>query len=134
MAAILGDVSGEFRIIMSQKRLSRPKRGRAIYDGAERRKKPRICLPFFAKVRGLDTEGKTFVVSATVDNISAGGIYLQLPVRVSRGERLLTITRLCISQTTRGLHVAARGLVVRVDPKPHEMYGVAVSFTRYRCL
>jgi hypothetical protein len=107
---------------------------RTINEGVERRKKPRIYLPFFARVRGVDTEGKTFIIDTVVGNISAGGILLQLPFRVNFGDILLTIIRLSTSETANALLVAAHGEVLRIEPKPNGMYDVALEFIHYRCL
>jgi hypothetical protein len=59
---------------------------------------------------------------------------LYLPFRVNRGEKLLTIIRLSPSQTVDALQVAAHGRIVRVEPGPQEMYGVAIEFMHYRCI
>ena len=107
---------------------------RIIGEIAERRGEPRIHLPFFARVRGVDAEGRSFAVDAIVDNLSSGGFFLQVPFRVNTGDKLSTVIRLSISPVGDAVRVAAQGLVLRVEPKPDEMYGLAVSFIQYRCL
>lgn len=105
----------------------------AIDERVERRKKPRISLPFVVKVRGVDTEGKSFVADTVVDNLSTGGIHVHLPFRVSAGQELLIMIRLSVSTTANAVRVQARGPVVRVEPKPHQSFGVALAFIEYRC-
>lgn len=107
--------------------------GRAIDERVERRKKPRISLPFFVKVRGVDAEGTSFVADTVVDNLSTGGIHVHLPFRVSEGQEFLMMIRLSVSTTANAVQVQARGPVVRVEPKPHKSFGVALAFLEYRC-
>jgi hypothetical protein len=109
-------------------------RGIAIGEEVERRKKPRIYIPFLIRVRGVDAEGKAFTVDTVGNDISTGGLYLQLPFRVNRGEKLFAVIRLSTSRDEDALRVAARGRVVRVEPRPQESYGVAVAFINYRCI
>jgi hypothetical protein len=91
-------------------------------------------MPFITKVRGVDAEGKDFTVDIRLNNLSTGGLYLQLPFPVNQGERLLTIIRLTTSENVKALHVAAHGRVVRIEPQPNKMYGIGVSFTHYKYL
>jgi len=109
-------------------------RGIAIGEEVERRKKPRIYIPFLIRVRGVDAEGKAFTVDTVGNDISTGGLYLQLPFRVNRGEKLFAVIRLSTSQDEDALRVAARGRIVRVEPGSQERYGVAVAFINYRCM
>lgn len=104
-----------------------------IGDRIERRKKTRIWLPFSVRVQGVDAEGESFVADTVVENLSTGGIYVHLPFRVSEGQELLIVIRLSVSQTGNAVQVEARGPVVRVEPKPHQSFGVALAFIEYVC-
>lgn len=77
--------------------------------------------------------GENFVADTVMDNLSTGGIYVHLPFRVSEGQELLTEIRLSVSQTGNAVQVEAHGPVVRVEPKPHQSFGVALAFIEYRC-
>ncbi len=74
------------------------------------------------------------MVDAMVDNLSSGGLFVQVPFRVNPGERLSTVIRLSLSPTGNALRVAAQGVVLRVEPKAGEMYGLGLSFIEYKCL
>jgi hypothetical protein len=89
-------------------------------------------MPFITKVRGVDAEGKDFTLDIRVNNLSTGGLYLQLPFPVNQGEKLLTVIRLTTSENVNALQVAAHGQVVRVEPQPNKMYGIGISFIHYR--
>jgi hypothetical protein len=108
-------------------------RGKAIGDRVERRRKTRIWLPFSVRVQGVDAEGGSFVADTVVENLSTAGIYVHLPFRVNEGQELLIVIRLSVSQTGNAVHVEARGPVVRVEPKPHQSFGVALAFIEYAC-
>ena len=99
----------------------------------ERRAKPRVSTPFRAAVQGTDVNGVHFDVTTTLDNLSAGGLYLRLANEVRVGSRLLVnvhfngqgdapLSECCLS-------LEVYGPVARVDPVPSGFYGVAVTFS-----
>jgi len=96
----------------------------------ERRSKPRIYIPFPATVSGVDEDGEEFMVSATIDNLSSGGLYVRIVPCVKIGARLLIIFRLSTAATAGKLspRVSVKGRVIRVDRKFEGVCGVAVKF------
>ena len=71
--------------------------------GAERRRHPRLYKPFSVTVRGVDASGKSFETNTALDNMSAGGLHMQLERSVRRGAKLFMIVQLSTTQTGRGL-------------------------------
>lgn len=95
----------------------------------DRRAAPRIHGALPVRVRGVTASSEVFETHTLADNLSPGGLYLQLPRALLPGCKLFTVTRL-----PGGVVVAARGAVVRTESKPHGLSGVAVRFTRTRLL
>ncbi len=95
----------------------------------EMRKSARVCGSFPVRIRGVDDSGYPFKSNSLVDNISSGGLYMQLGRQVAVGSKLFVVVQFVVGAT-----VAARGRVVRVEPRPHGLSGVAVRFTRTRLL
>ncbi len=93
------------------------------------RKSARVYGSFPVRMRGLDESGCEFQASSLVDNISAGGLYLQTGHRVREGSRMFVLV-----QFVTGAIIAARGAVVRVERLPHGLTGVAMSFRCTRLL
>ena len=80
-------------------------------------------------LRGLDESGLKFRANSLVDNISSGGLYLQLSRPVSVGARLFVVVGM-----VSGARIAAKGEVARIERRPHDLCGVAVRFTQTRLL
>ena len=95
----------------------------------EQRAQHRIHGVFPVRVRGVTSGGQPFETHTLADNISSGGLYLQLPRLLPHGARLFTLTRL-----PGGARLAARGRVLRAESKEHELSGLAVRFSRSRLL
>jgi hypothetical protein len=93
------------------------------------RKSTRVCGSFPIRIRGIDNSGHPFNANSLADNISSGGLYMQLGRHVAVGSRLFVVVQLVVGAT-----IAARGLVARVESQPHGLSGVAVRFTRTRLL
>ena len=104
----------------------------AGYNGEERRHKPRIYEPFPVWVRGIDKRGQAFETDTSIENLSASGLYMSLPQNVNQGSNLFVVIK--FSTRKPGPRVAARGVVLRVDPKPDEYSGVAVAIRQVRFL
>jgi PilZ domain-containing protein len=102
----------------------------------DRREKPRISQPFPIKVLGVGTRGKAFNVDTIVINLSTGGVYLQLPRFVRPGTKLFVLIRMTTTQSEKapGPQVAAHGRVLRAEPRPEGLCGLAIAFTSYRFL
>ena len=99
----------------------------------ERSSKPRVTTPFQAAVQGTDVDGVYFDVMSTLDNLSAGGLYLRLASEVRVGSKLLVNVHLNCqagAPSSEGcLFLEIYGPVARVDPIPGGFYGVAVTFS-----
>lgn len=101
----------------------------------ERRLKPRIDLAFPAKVHGVDANGESFEIETTLDNFSAGGLYLRLARRVHPGTQLQILVRLPTASDHAGTwQIATDGVVLRAAEQQNGGCGVAVQFTKHRFL
>ena len=103
---------------------------------ADRRRKPRTHEPFGARVRGMDGRGDPFDLEAALDNLSAGGLYMRLKRHVEEGLPIFIFLQLAtrLMPETKGLRVAAHGIVVRSETQPDGACGVAMVFERYHYL
>jgi hypothetical protein len=93
------------------------------------RKSARVYGSFPIRMRGFDGSGCMFKANSLVDNISAGGLYVQVGRPPGEGSRLFAVVQLVSGAT-----IAARGFVARVESRAHGLSGVAVRFTRTRLL
>jgi c-di-GMP-binding flagellar brake protein YcgR len=102
----------------------------------ERRRFARITAPVEAKVRGADSGGDSFELQTKLANLSAGGLYLLSSRKVSPGEKIEIVLRLC--QAGRGRIrapiIAAEGVVRRADLCDAGTYGLAAEFLSHRFL
>ena len=84
---------------------------------------------FPLRVRGVDTAGQSFDLTSLADNLSAGGLFFQLPRSLAEGAPIFaTVT------VREGLVIAARAAVSRVESRAHGLCGVGVQFARTRIL
>jgi c-di-GMP-binding flagellar brake protein YcgR len=99
----------------------------------ERRIKPRIDLPFSARVCGIDANGKAFEIGSVLDNFSAGGLYLRMARTLKQGAELLILVELPNGSADAGTsQIEARGVILRVEPQANGDCGIAVVFTKHR--
>lgn len=84
------------------------------------------CLTY---VHGRKLDGTIIKVSTLSDNISSGGLYMQLPHTFDTDSYVFTFTRLL-----NGVGLAAKSKVVRVDKTKGDLSGVALCFSRYRLM
>ena len=84
------------------------------------------CLTY---VHGRKRDGRNIKVSTLSDNISSGGLYMQLPYSFDTDSEVFTFTRLL-----NGVGLAAKSRVVRVDKTKGDLSGVALCFSRYRLI
>jgi c-di-GMP-binding flagellar brake protein YcgR len=100
----------------------------------ERRLKPRIDLPFSAKVRGVDANGEAFETDSVLDNLSAGGLYLRMARSLKQGAELLVLVELPTgsANNTGPSQIEAQGVILRTEPQVSGDCGVAVAFTKHR--
>jgi hypothetical protein len=113
------------------------KQGQPSGSRRERRRTERSYATHPVLVRGADAEGCRFRATTVVDDLSAGGLYMQLPQRVNPGAPLLMEIRFV--DATRGstgewLRIASRGIVRRAEERPPGLWGLGVEFTSYRLL
>ena len=112
-----------------------PPRGmRSTESNVERRRKERVYAPFQATVEGVDANGTPFHSKTVVDNLSASGLYLRLTHCLKRGAKLFVSVRLSNVQVN-GLaagRLEIRGEVLRVEPKPGGVSGLAIMIERSR--
>jgi hypothetical protein len=108
----------------------------SLRDGAECRGTLRIAAPFPITVRGVDVSGERFGLQTVLDNLSATGLCLRLARPIATGAPMFVVVRLatapCHAVAAPG--VAARGVVVRVQQRSGQVWGVAMQFTRHRFL
>src|SRR5688500_11660221 len=97
------------------------KRGAQENDGSpERRRKPRVAIESPATVRGVDANGQSFEENSTLDNLSAGGLFFQLPRQVEPGAPIFVVFPFPTAPSDKvpAPRVAVRGVVRRVVPQP----------------
>jgi PilZ domain len=110
---------------------------RAATAVSERRRHPRLAGSFPTLVRSAEPHRRDqFRAEATIDNISAGGLYMRLARPVEPGVRLFIVVHF---SDTNDPNLSAprftmRGVVQRVEPQPGGALGVAVRITRRRML
>lgn len=102
----------------------------------ERRSALRIAAPFPAIVRGTDSAGNAFEARVVLDNLSADGLALWLPLQVSPGATLFVVVRLTVDPagTAHAPGVAIRGVVLHSDERASGRWSVGVMFVRHRFL
>ncbi len=107
-----------------------------IYNSPNRRKRERIQTPFQAIVRGVDINNEPFEVSTVIDNFSVSGLYLRLVQPVVVGTKMIVTARLTTSPVEKccGPVVLLRSKVLRVEPKPGGVNGLALAIMHRRFL
>ena len=107
---------------------------KAPYASVDRRRTPRIEIPFPAIARGVEANGRRFEEHIVLDNLSGLGLYLRLMRPVAQGARLFVYIRLSNAPdpNAHAAYVAAHGLVARVEPQLDGAFGIAVIFTYHR--
>ena len=70
-----------------------------------------------------------FEVEAVADNVSKGGLHMEVPTSLALGASVFGVLSL-----PSGSAIAARGRVVRVETMTGGQYGVAVQFTAARLM
>lgn len=104
-------------------------------DG-ERRQFGRLYQTFPARVRGVAKTGETFSLDTTVDNMSAGGVFLRMPMEIDP-EPLLHAVIVLKNPDSFSPHpprLLLTGKVLRTERLPDEKFGVAVELKNYRFL
>ncbi len=102
----------------------------------ERRSCTRINEPFPVTVNGTDPAGQEFQSETLLDNLSAGGLYMRLARHLEPGAKLSFVVRMASgeNQDEMAPRIAAKGIVLRVEPQADGRYGLGVAFTQHRFL
>jgi hypothetical protein len=104
-----------------------------LVGSPERRRAQRICVPFPAKVSGIDKDGRPFEVRTVLDNVSRTGLFLRMMPCVEAGASLSVTFQLIhptgLTEGTAGVRVR-EARVVRAEEKPGGVCGVAITFER----
>ena len=101
----------------------------------ERRLTARIEAPFPGRLKGVDSTGRVFTEHSVLDNLSNGGLHMRVMRGIPLGVEVTVAVRLSTDAGVAPvLRLAARGTVVRTEPRPEGCWGVAVEFTRRRIL
>jgi hypothetical protein len=84
----------------------------------------------------VDISGTPFDISASLDNLCAGGLHMRLERRINPPARLFFIIHLPAHPGADGpgMLVAARGVARRIDPEMNDSCDIGVEFRRYRQL
>ncbi len=100
----------------------------------ERRGKPRIRALCPAVVRGFDPVQGKVEEEGVLENLSATGLYLLLAHQVPQGSPMFVLFRLAqvFGEQRQAPRIAVHGTVVRTEPQPNGMCGVALKFRHYR--
>lgn len=104
--------------------------------GGDRRQNVRLSEPFPAQVRGVAKTGEAFALDTVIDNISADGLYLRMPLEVDAGYALSAVV--CFGLPREGVRSAPRllikGRVLRSEAHHGGKFGVAIRVDNYRFL
>jgi hypothetical protein len=120
-------VTGNCRIIQFRPRIA---------PESERRRFVRISEPIEAVVKGEDAEGSPFELKTILRNLGAGGLYLSIPRRLSPGDSMDIVIRLCRAGRpgARAPLILAHSRVLRTEARADGEYGLAVEFLSHRFL
>ena len=100
----------------------------------ERRRTVRISVPFPIQVCGFSAAGEPQQFDTTLENLSAGGLYLRTAQDMRAWQRIMIHIRLGLAADPAGRVpvVAARVTILRTDPQPGQPFGFAIAFRGYR--
>lgn len=97
----------------------------------ERRRHPRIYVPFTADVQGFGEGGEPFRCLTVLDDLSAGGFRLRIMQRPEENSELTVESRLSL-EGNRGALLVIKGRVLRIEPKGGGVYGVALKIKNHK--
>ncbi|MGH9905467.1 MAG: PilZ domain-containing protein [Pyrinomonadaceae bacterium] len=99
----------------------------------ERRNKPRVTEPLHARAWGVDASGEPFSIDCVLDNVSATGLYVKVPVEMNVCSTISLMVRLLDGPRGRAT-ATIRGSVTRCDPQSDDLHGIAVAISELRYL
>jgi hypothetical protein len=97
----------------------------------ERRRHPRIYVPFPATVEGTNSEGATFQFSTKLDDLGARGLRLRVTEKVKVSSEMKVTVKLSVIKDFSG-EVTINGKVIRVVVKPGGAYEVAMKIEKHQ--
>ena len=105
---------------------------RSTDEAFERRKKPRIYVPFHTRVQGVDDAGNDFSIETVLDNISSDGLYLRMMPYVEKGAKLAIDIDLRTAPriVEEGPRLSIEAVVLRSEKVAGGAFGVGVSFVK----
>lgn len=95
----------------------------------DNRRASRIFSAYAASVRATSADERRLKINICVDNISPGGLFVQIPYMLMQGTQLFTFVN-----TPRSVGLAAIGRIVRIENKGCGLTGIAVCFSQTRLL
>lgn len=98
---------------------------------SERRSKPRSADPLPARVWGVDSDDQPFSFDCELDNISASGLYLRLPRKMSFCSTISLVVRL-LHGPFEGMSAAIKGTVIRNEHGSGGDTGIGVRILEHR--
>jgi hypothetical protein len=104
-----------------------PKAGSYLIDKGVRRDYPRIPGLFPTQIRGKDLQGRKFSVVSLAEDLSIGGVYVQIRHSLQPGDRVFIVVRM-----EDKFLIAARGQVVRAQYQGLWLYGLGIQFSSVR--
>src|SRR5438128_1961114 len=95
----------------------------------ERRFNFRVNVPLRARLKGRDSEGNAFREEILLDDLSEGGLHVQLNRSVPEGSNVSVVVRLLTTIATHVpvLWLVVRGIVLRSEPQPNGTWGIAIE-------
>ncbi len=106
-----------------------------MYTTPDRRIKPRIECDYPAIIEGVDGDGAKYNDDARLANLSASGLFMLAGRHIENGTKLSVTVVLSTSGENGDIpRLATSGTVVRTEPKPNGVYGIAIKFNHYRFL
>lgn len=100
---------------------------------ADRRRLPRIQVPFPARIQGTDATGAAFEIETILDDLCGRGFYVRMQPLVNAGSELDAEISLATSRATPSApRIKVKATVLRAEPRPGGTYGVAVTFDHPR--
>lgn len=94
-----------------------------------RREHHRIYDVFPVFVRSQNAQGQRVKTRTLADNISEGGLFLQLPQSILKNTPIFSLIQL-----PNDAILAAKGEVVRIENEAHHLRGFGVSFNKTRLI
>ncbi len=95
----------------------------------DNRRESRIFSAYPVSVRATNDDGQRLKINTCVDNISSGGLFVQIPYILKKGTQLFAFVNV-----PKSARLAAIGRVVRINNKERGLTGIAVCFSQTRLL